>query len=86
MRNPDVVTQNSLKLDLKTVNVESKVKHTNWTVEIGDFIIYHDPSLDRFFNKVIKTSNVIHRLKRKKDKSTLESQLHILSILSDETV
>lgn len=80
MGNPDVVTQDGLMFDLKTVNVESQIRHTDWSVEMGDVVVYYDPSVDKFFNKIIKISNVIHRLKRKKGKPTLDSQLHFLSI------
>jgi len=82
MGSPDVVTQDGLMLDLKTVNVESKAIPTKWTVEMGDIVVYYDPSLDILFNKVIKISNFINRLKRKKP--TLESQLYIYKVIAHE--
>jgi len=82
MGSPDVVTQDGLMLDLKTVNVESKIIHADWTVEIGDIVFYHDPSVGKFFNNIIKISNFINRLKRKKP--TLESQWHIYKVMAHE--
>jgi hypothetical protein len=82
MGSPDVVTQDGQMYDLKTVNVESKIRHTDWTVEIGDFEVCYDPSVDAFFNKIIKISNFINRLKRKKP--TLESQLYIYKVIAHE--
>ena len=61
---------------------DSKIIPTKWTVEMGDIVAYYDPSVDAFFNKIIKISNFINRLKRKKP--TLESQLHIYKVMTHE--
>lgn len=83
MATPDIITHDGHMYDLKTVNVEAKVIHTDFTWEIGEMIVTYNPEMDeKLFTRIEKLANFMHRLKRRKGRPTLEAQLHIFKTLT----
>jgi len=62
MGTPDIM------LDLKTVNVESRIIYTDWRVEYEPFVVYYDLSVEKEIRQQQKTINFVRRLKGIKPK------------------
>lgn len=83
MGSPDVIMKDGAQLDIKTTTVQVKggVFHTDWTLEIAEPVICWSIRFNRQLNHVIKTTNLIHRLKRKNEKPNFEHYLAMYGII-----
>ena len=67
---PDGIASDGSMIDLKTVTVqvESRVRTTRWKMTMGQPIVCYSGSMYRIIGTIVKTANLVHRLKRKYEK------------------
>jgi len=76
METPDIITQ-EVMIDLKTVNVESRVIHTPWRIVHEPLQLYYSYELWERMQQGQKMINFVNRLKRKyKDYEKPDIRVH----------